>query len=165
MVSVLQVICHFVALVLTTVFLLDNWASATMWYIFGFFVAPISAAESYFIVSSLIFGKQKYWVLISIPLQIYVTVLDARLLTHHRPHCCNLVASAACATLRAAANSSARGKALEVAKVAAGSTATATPRVVVLVVNPMLFFVVVAVFASGFRFRVQGLGARGYSLV
>ena len=58
--SVFQVICHFVALVLTTVFLLDNWASATMWYIFGFFVAPISAAEAYFIFSSLVFGKKKY---------------------------------------------------------------------------------------------------------
>jgi general stress protein CsbA len=51
---------HFVALVLTTVFLLDNWASPTMWYIFGFFVAPTSAVEGILIVSSLLFGKKKY---------------------------------------------------------------------------------------------------------
>ena len=44
----------------TTVFLLDNWASATMWYIFGFFVAPTSAAEAILIISSLLFGKKKY---------------------------------------------------------------------------------------------------------
>jgi hypothetical protein len=49
-----------VALVLTTVFLLDNWAAGTMWYIFGFFVAPISACEGLLIVSSLFFGKKKY---------------------------------------------------------------------------------------------------------
>jgi|LauGreDrversion2_2_1035103.scaffolds.fasta_scaffold156424_1 hypothetical protein len=57
---ILQILSHFVALVLTTVFLLDNWASATMWYIFGFFVAPTSAAEGILIISSLLFGKKKY---------------------------------------------------------------------------------------------------------
>lgn len=56
----LQILSHFVALVLTTVFLLDNWASPTMWYIFGFFVAPTSAVEGILIVSSLLFGKKKY---------------------------------------------------------------------------------------------------------
>jgi hypothetical protein len=55
-----QVISHFVALVLTTVFLLDNWAAGTMWYIFGFFVAPISACEALLIISSLFIGKKKY---------------------------------------------------------------------------------------------------------
>ena len=59
-IRMLQVISHFVALVLTTVFLLDNWAAGTMWYIFGFFVAPISACEAILIMLSLFAGKKKY---------------------------------------------------------------------------------------------------------
>jgi hypothetical protein len=59
-ICVLQVVSHFVALVLTTVFLLDNWAAGTMWYIFGFFVAPISAFEAILIMSCLFAGKKKY---------------------------------------------------------------------------------------------------------
>ena len=55
-----QILWHFVALVLTIMFLLDNWVSTTMWYIFAFFVGPVTICEAGVITSTIFFGFRKY---------------------------------------------------------------------------------------------------------
>ena len=55
-----QILWHFVALVLTIIFFLDNWHSYTMWYIFAFFVGPVTVCEAAVIASTIFFGFRKY---------------------------------------------------------------------------------------------------------
>ena len=55
-----QILWHFVALVLTINFFLANWHATSMWYIFAFFVGPVTLCEAAVIASTLLFGFRKY---------------------------------------------------------------------------------------------------------
>ena len=48
------------ALLLTIIFFLNNWQYYSMWYIFAFFVGPVSMCEAVVIASTTLFGYRKY---------------------------------------------------------------------------------------------------------